>query len=230
MLFANGVLYGTDDIAETTTGWNTVFSMKSSTGSYPTGTSSGNVNTKLGPTSTTRSPWNFIFENTTSLYITDDSNLAVWNVLHWTAPTVGGAFAQQNTISFSTTQATYSIAGRYIYNDADWAAPYASFVLYAATKTTVYSYVPATGAISVFYTPPSSNYVLRGVVSAPYAPSPSATPTSTATQTPTATVTTTATASATYSQTSTISVGSSPTQTGTPTPTQTPVRDTPCVL
>ena len=222
MLYSNGVLYGTDSTAENTANYNTVFSMATA-GAAPTAASSTMVTTKLGPTSATRSPWNFIFENTTSLYITDDSNTTSFNVLHWTS--VGTSWSQINTISFDKANAVYSIAGRYLYNNAVGKMPYSSFVLYAATKFVVYSYVPATGTISTFYTPASGTLV-RGVVSAPYAASPTSTPSTTASPTSSSTATRTSTATQTASLSFGASSSQTPTATNTQTPTQTPTPTT----
>lgn len=214
LLYSNGTLYGTDSVAENYAGWNTVFSIKASTGSYPKSAASTNALARLGVASTTRSPWNFIFENTTSLYIAVDDNITSYNVLHWTSPTVGGAWMQKNTISFSTTRPVYSIAGRYLYNGAFGVPPvYSTFVLYAATSTSLFSHVPATGVTSLFYTPPSSNHVIRGVVSAPYAP------TGTSTSSPTVTPTKTGTPTKSGSPTSTSTGSASPSTTASPSST-----------
>ena len=222
----NGQLYGTDSSSDS--GWNGLFTIGS-------GLPTTAVNSASLSGTVTGSPWGFVFENTTSVWIADDGTLATFNVRQWMA--TGSAWTVRRSFSWTTT-AVYSIAGRYEAGSG--------FVLYGTTPTTLYRYVVSTSTSTALATSASTN-VFRGVAIAPAAATPTASPTATQTPSPSQTASKTSTTSQTSSQTASqtatntqtsspssttsasasLSAGASPSNTasasttGTPSPSQT---------
>ena len=222
----NGQVYGTDSSSDS--GYNGVFSIGS-------GLPAATVSATSLPGTVTGSPWGFVFENTTSLWLADDTAPASYNVRQWMLS--GSAWSVRSSVTWGSV-AVYSIAGR--------AEAGSGFVLYGTTPTTLYRYVPATGA-STALTTAGSTTTFRGVAIAPAAATVSptatssrtATPSLTASQTPsqtptpsrtasnTATASQTSSASSTTSASASLSSGASPSTTpsssttGTPSPSQT---------
>ena len=177
---------------------------------------------------TSMSPWQFVFASATVVWVSDDSNLAGWNLRQFSAPS--GTWAQTTTVSLSTLP-IYSFTGR---------TEAAGYVLYATTTLSLYRYVTATHVNTVIATAPAYAY-FKGVALAPIgtaavleSASPFNTQSSTAsrsitaTNTGTASITPTNTASVSMSRTlsssASISSGASPsiTPTGTASPSNTP--------
>ena len=148
-------LYGSDSVSDT--GFNRIFTLGSG---LPAGAGVPVVLTGTG-TGTTSSPWSFVFENATSVYVADDSAIATANVVRYTKAPSPGTWSPSGTFSLNTTQAIYSLAGR---NEAG-----VGFVLYATVPAALYRLVVATGVqMLVASAGPSSSF--RGVALPPSVP------------------------------------------------------------
>ena len=160
-----------------------------------------------GFSGTGMSPWTFVFENATSLFMADDSAPSSYNVLHFTYTSY---WALYETVSFDTTQPIYSIGAvpTQIKNNV-------SFTLLATTPTALYARTNG-GPVLLVATPAPGTY-FRGVTGVPLntawanaavtpsssqTPSQTATPTSTQTQTQSPTVTPSSSTTASSSPTS----------------------------
>ena len=175
-----GVLYGTDSTLDA--GYSDVFSW----GLLPTTAATPAVLPGLTSSSAV-SLFTLAFESATSLWVADVYSIATHNVNHYEL-FFWGAWYFVGTVSFDTVNPIYSIAGR---------LEAGAFVLYAATKVTLYRYVYSSDSTSVVATA-GAGTLFRGVVMPPqstnaYVATPLSTSTSTATGTTTATGTATAT-------------------------------------
>ena len=171
-------------------------------------TAYGPLQTSLlyGFSGTGMSPWTFVFENATSLYMAEDSAPASYNVLHFVYSSYWSLY---ETVSFDTTQAIYSIGAvpTQVQNNV-------SFTLLATTPTALYARTNG-GPVILVATPAPGTY-FRGVTGVPLntawanaavtpsssqTPSQTATPTSTPTQSPSPSVTPSTSTTASASQT-----------------------------
>jgi hypothetical protein len=180
----NNQLYGSDGAADA--GWNEVFAIGSGLPTFQT-------QTCVPLSGTSGTPWTFVFENVTSLYVADTSSTTAYNLVHYTFG--GSAWETAGTVLFAAGVPVYSIAGR---------TETLGFAVYGATPVAIYRYDAATGAVTLVATPSAGVY--RGVALAPvnptwYAPSPLATHTATVTQTGTTSSSATPSVSGTSSNT-----------------------------
>jgi hypothetical protein len=190
----NGQLYGSDGAADA--GWNDVFAIGS-------GLPTINAQTSVPLSGTLGTPWTFVFENVTSLYVADTSLTASYNVVHYTFS--GFAWETAGTVLFAAGVPVYSIAGR---------TETLGFAVYGATPVAIYRYDATSGAVTLVATPSAGVY--RGVALAPISPAFfSATPFATHSATPSLT----ATASATATRSGSSTASSSETASVTPTET-----------
>ena len=107
------------------------------------------------------SPWTFVFESSTSVYIAEDSNPSSYNVIQFVQ--TGGVWGPPSrgaNLSFTVTSAIYSIAGR---------TEGAEFALYATTPTTLYRMGAQTRNIVVIATA-AAGTSFHGVALAPSSP------------------------------------------------------------
>ena len=206
-----GQLYGTDSVADA--GWNAVFALGVGLPSAPVVIEGGtHVLVTIG------SPWTFVFENATSLWVADDSSLATGNIRHAVAapPVSGGVatWAVAGSAVLNKTAPIYSIAGARSGSGS-------SFVLYACTSTKLYTYDTGTRVITTLAAA-AVGTVFRGVVMPPQHPewiSPSVTVSASGTKSPSGTppVTQSAVVTPTTSGSSTASGMGSGSGTWTPT-------------
>ena len=141
----------------------------------PVGPVSPSVLTGTGSGSTS-SPWSFVFENATSVYVADDSSIGTANVQQYIQRVAGGAWELINSLSIDTTASIYSIAGRVEAGDG--------FVLYAVTTSKLVRVRPLYGDVTLLATPGSSSRfravvlppIQSGWLAASGTPTPSGTP------------------------------------------------------
>ena len=204
-MFSNQ-LYGTVGPAEVAPYSNTMFSFGVTGYTTTTATS-----VTVLPGTKTGSPWMPAWENTTSVYISDDSSVATFNVRRWSL--VGATWTVSAVISWNSS-AVYCISGRTEVGSG--------FVLYGTTVSGLFRYVATTNN-STLIAVPGAGSVFRGVAIAPISPSATSTATATSTSSPTSstTGTSTATASITASNTATVTQTSSLTASSTLTASQT---------
>ena len=205
-----GTLYVTDSTLDTGFGGVT------SVGADNVTTRAATNATLLPGLSGNDSPWGFVFQNATSLWVADTGDPATYNILHYVRSGGGQWTLDPVGVLLENGTEVYSIAGQ--------AASGGDYFLYATTPTTLYSYNTRTRAATVIATAPQ-NSVWRGVALVPanaawIAASSSATPTPTST--PTVTPTTTRTPAGTPSKTGSPGGTPSHTPTGSVTPSHTP--------
>ena len=182
-------------------------------------------------------PWNMIFENANSMWTSDTSNLATFNVVQYTLS--GSTWSVGKKPLLASGQRVYSIAGRYEVGGA-------GFIIYGTTPTALYRYDTGSSSLSTVTTA-TAGTVFRGVTLPPRnaayeTPTPfptmsltatpsnsfgvTGTPTLTTTQTQTTSSTATATASTTAQSTATATITASNTPTATITASNTPTATT----
>ena len=162
-------------------------SVGAGTGIYTLGTT--NLPTSGTPTSsilpgTAGTPWSFIFQSPTVLWVADSSAVANMHIVQYTySPTKASWVAALTGPLFPTSDAVYSITGRF--EGASWIL-YAVSVSKANAGSGIYKWNTTSGtattiATTAAVTSVSSQY--RGVVLPPVWPSSSASPTQTPSQT-----------------------------------------------
>ena len=197
----NGQLYGSDGVDNT---WKAVFAIGSG---LPTAQVTAAENSVTGNrlvpgfTGAGVSPWQFVFENTTSLWVADDSSPAAYNILHWMKPVTITNFSMVSTVSLAPA-VIMSVAGR---NESG-----VGFVLYATSTSKLFRYVTTTGVSTVLGVA-TSDRIFRGVAVAPVSNLWRAeTPLPTATSTQTSTMTSTPSNTPSASNTASLSSSASP--------------------
>jgi hypothetical protein len=150
-----GVLYGTSGPGDF--GWTTVFQISSSD---PMPTTSGNDPVHLAGLPTDVSPWTFVFENATSLWLAIEGDVgASGTIVHYTQPEVATTWSEESRVVMDPNYFVYSITGRY---EALWDQYY----LYGASQTTVYRMNATSHQLHVITTAGPNEYI-RGVALPP---------------------------------------------------------------
>ena len=159
-------------------------------------------------------PWSFVFQSSTSLWLADSSNLAVAHIYNWAKS--GASWSQASAVLFSTALPVYSITGRPELSGS-------TFVLYAVACSTtsdaysVWKYdTVSTVQTQVLANAGGSLAPYRAVILPPFYPSSSASPTSTPSKTGTPS------SSSSWTGTASISASASLTASNTPSSSQTP--------
>jgi trimeric autotransporter adhesin len=172
-----------------------------------------------------KQPWAFVFESTTSLWVSvDHADYLPGTLVHYVYNAGTTSWDAGSSVRLHTSP-VYSLTGRF--EDLTGANTGLSFVLYGAAPTAAYRYVPATNVTSVVLDlatayADTTETAIRGIVPAPQAAGAcSPTPTASLTTTPSSSVTGTASQTQTGTPSSSQTGTPSHTQTGTPSASQT---------